>query len=402
MNRCLLFSFGLFIILVACKSGKEEFITLCSSCPPGFELTAQNRCVLRTLYQQYESGEGDETGVGGLKSALPSVRDGFTPQQIDLGRYLFFDPVLSGDGSVSCATCHQPDKGFSDGLSTSVGRNETKLKRAAPSLWNVAFLKKFFWDARAKSLEEQIAGPLYSADEMGTTQTLLLETLNNIESYTYLFQQAFPSGTDEAIELNEIYTALAAFESSLISLNSRYDHYAHGYAEALNRQEIEGLNIFRSFVARCAECHTPPLFTNQQLAVIGLAEPNGQSFDVGAEIPYRDSTLRGAFKVPSLRNIDRTAPYTHAGRFTTLREMVEFYTKGRGHDLAQNQTLKIHWHIWEPQLSAYEMDRLVDFMKTLTDESFTPQVPKKLPSGRSLQSHQSLTTLHKSSTSNVN
>ncbi len=403
MKCCLFFSFGLLIILVSCKSPeKEKYIGLNTSCPPGFELTADNRCVLRTLYQQYESGAGDEAGVGGLKSALPSVRDGFTPQQIDLGRYLFFDPVLSGDGSLSCASCHHPDKGFSDGLPTSVGRDKTKLKRAAPSLWNVAFLKKFFWDARAKSLEEQMAGPLYSADEMGTTQHLLLATLNNIESYTYLFQQAFPSGTDDAIELNEIYTALAAFESSLISLNSRYDHYAHGYAAALNQQEIEGLNIFRSFVARCAECHTPPLFTNQQLAVIGLAAPKGQSFDAGAEIPYKDSTMRGAFKVPSLRNIDRTAPYTHAGRFNSLREMVEFYTKGRGHDLAQNQNLRIHWHIWEPQLSAYEMDRLVDFMKTLTDESFKPQVPTKLPSGKSIPEHHSLTTLHKSTKGTVN
>ena len=112
--------------------------------------------------------------------------------------------------------------------------------------------------------------------------------------------------------------------------------------------------------------------------------------------------MRGAFKVPSLRNIDRTAPYTHAGRFNTLREMVEFYTKGRGHDLAQNQTLRIHWHIWEPQLSGYEMDRLVDFMKTLTDESFKPQVPKILPSGKSIPEHQSFTTLHKSTTSTVN
>ena len=122
---------------------EEAGISLNSSCPPGFELTEDNRCVLRTPYQQYESGEGNEAGVGGLKTALPAVRDGFTPQQIDLGRYLFFDPVLSGDGTVSCATCHNPDKGFSDGLKTSVGIDQSKVKRAAPGLWNVAFMKKF-------------------------------------------------------------------------------------------------------------------------------------------------------------------------------------------------------------------------------------------------------------------
>jgi cytochrome c peroxidase len=167
-------------------------------------------------------------------------------------------------------------------------------------------------------------------------------------------------------------------------LNSRYDQYAHGYHEALNKQEIEGLNIFRSFVARCAECHTPPLFTNQQVAVIGLAEPEGKPRDIGAEKTFNDTTLRAAFKVPSLRNIDRTAPYTHSGRFNTVREMIEFYTKGRGHEVKANEHLRIHWHIWEPNLTNNEMDRLVDFIKTLTDESFKPLIPEQVPSGISI------------------
>jgi len=371
---------------VAVRSKKEEAsFSLCTTCPPGFELTDDNTCKLRTPYQQYESQEGNDPGVGGLKTPLPAVRDGFTPQQIDLGRYLFFDPVLSKDGSVSCASCHQPSKGFSDGLKTSVGIHNASLTRSAPSLWNVAFYKKFFWDARATSLEAQMTGPLYAENEMGTTRQQLLRTLNKIESYRQMFREAFPSKTSDDIELNQIYTSIAAFESSLISLNSRYDQYAHGYHEALNKEEIEGLNIFRSFVARCAECHTPPLFTNQQVAVIGLAEPDGKPFDPGAQQTFHDASLRGAFKVPSLRNIDRTAPYTHAGRFASLREMVGFYTAGRGHEVPTSEKLHIHWHIWEPNLTAYEMDRLVDFMKTLTDESFAPQMPKTVPSGIAIE-----------------
>jgi cytochrome c peroxidase len=366
-------------------------ITLCDTCPPGFELTDSNRCELRTLYQQYESVNGNDPGVGGLKTPLPSVRDGFTPQQIDLGRFLFFDPVLSKDGTVSCATCHQPDKGFSDGLKTSVGVDHHELNRAAPSLWNVAFYKKFFWDARATTLESQMVGPLYSPEEMGTTREQLLETLNSISTYRHLFRQAYPAKKSDDIGLNEIYEAIAAFESSLISLNSRYDQYAHGYHEALNKQEIEGLNIFRSFVARCAECHTPPLFTNQQVAVIGLAEPDGKPRDIGAQETFNDPSLRAAFKVPSLRNIDKTAPYTHSGRFATLREMIEFYSLGRGHEVPNGEKLHIHWHIWEPQLTDYEMDRLVDFVKTLTDETFMPRTPEVLPSGKII--HDSKTRL---------
>lgn len=350
---------------------------LSESCPPGFELTDEGVCRLRSMYQQYKSLE--DQGVGGLKTALPAVRDGFTPQQIDLGRYLFFDPLLSKDGTISCATCHQPDKGFADGLDRSVGILGEKVGRGAPSLWNSAFLNLLFWDGRATSLEEQMQGPLFADDEMGNSPEQLLKSLNENSTYRDMFNQAFPDEGEE-IELDEIYLAIAAFESSLISLNSRYDQYAHGFHGALNEKEIEGMNIFRSFVARCAECHTPPLFTNQQLAVLGTPEPDGRVLDPGAQTPYNDPSLRGAFKVPSLRNVALTAPYMHSGRFKTLRETVEFYTKGRGHAVPEGENLYLHWHIWEPELTDDELDRLVDFLQTLTDESFMPKRPDRLPS----------------------
>ena len=359
---------------------QERTIELCKTCPPGFQLNESNQCISKNLYLQYRSLENK--GVGGLKIALPKVRDGFSPQQIDLGRYLFFDPVLSGDKTVSCASCHNPELGFSDGLSTSVGIQNKSVARSSPSLWNVAYLDKLFWDARASSMEEQVEGPLYAENEMGTTRKKLLTTLNGIALYKELFKEAFPDRVaSDSITLHEIYTSITAFESSLISINSRYDQYAHGYHKALNEEEIEGLNVFRSFVARCSECHTPPLFTNQQIAVIGTPEPNGIPLDAGAEIPFNDKSRRGGFKVPSLRNIEKTAPYMHSGNFKTLRETVEFYTKGRGHAVPKDEDLFLHWHIWEPDLSDYELDRLVDFLKTLTDESFKPKVPKVLPSG---------------------
>lgn len=358
---------------------------LSNQCPPGFKKNEDNECVAINLYQQYDSP--NNKGVGGLQTSLPEIRDGFSPQQIDLGRYLFFDPVLSVDGTISCATCHDPQKGFSDGLPTSTGHNGQKLKRSAPSLWNVAYLQNLFWDGRVTTQEEQIQGSLYAKDEMANTPDNLLETLNGIEAYKEMFSVAFPRKSKQAgIELDEIYKAIAAFQSSLISLNSKYDRYAHGYHEALNQKEIEGLNVFRSFVARCAECHTPPLFTNQQFAVIGTPEPDGLPLDPGAQVPFQDKSLRGAFKVPSLRNIEKTAPYMHSGNFKTLREAVEFYTEGRGHAVPEGETLYLHWHIWEPNLSDYEIDRLVDFLKTLTDETFTPQIPETVPSGLKLNS----------------
>ncbi len=399
-NRFISLSILLALFIVSCVSSPEKEdklyytnistneIELNSNCPPGFQLNDKNECVARNLYQQYEYDSIENVGVGGLKTALPKIRDGFSPQQIDLGRYLFFDPILSGDGTVSCATCHDPDLGFSDGKALGEGIHQSKMKRSSPTLWNVAYLKNLFWDARANSLESQMQGPLYSEEEMGTTESQLLATLNGIGNYQRLFLEAFPDKEpNDSIKLHEIYTSIAAFESSLISLNSKYDQYAHGYHKALNENEIEGLNIFRSFVARCAECHTPPLFTNQQIAVIGSPEPKGMPLDPGAEITFNDKTRRGGFKVPSLRNIEKTAPYMHSGKFETLRETVEFYTKGRGHAVPENEDLFIHWHIWEPNLTDKELDRLVDFLKTLTDESFKPKVPKSLPSGMDLKNN---------------
>jgi len=366
------------LTLVSAAWASPDFV-LNERCPPSFEKTEKGVCELRTLYQFYGSLQGK--GVGGTQTSLPEYRDGFTPQQIDLGRYLFFDPALSADGSVSCASCHHPDKGFSDGLARSVGIDGHEVERSAPTLWNVAFQKRLFWDARSDSLEDQAMGPLYHPHEMGNSEQQLSQTLNANTTYKEMFSEAFPEAESSRIELSEVYTALTAFQTSLISLNSRYDRYAHGYHAALNDKEIEGMNVFRSFVARCAECHTPPLFTNQQIAVIGTPEPEGRELDIGAEATFNAPKLKGGFKVPSLRNITQTAPYMHSGRFKTLRETVAFYTGGRGHAVPEGVQMHLHWHIWEPNLSDYELDRLVDFLGTLTDETFKPKIPKRVPSG---------------------
>ncbi|MGB5102342.1 MAG: cytochrome c peroxidase [Steroidobacteraceae bacterium] len=356
---------------------------LSAHCPPSFEKTAAGTCELRDRYQFYDSLQG--RGVGGTRTALPPHRDGFTPQQIDLGRYLFFDPVLSGDGTLSCASCHEPERGLADGRARSIGIHGADAGRAAPTLWNVAFLERFFWDARADSLEVQAQGPLFSAVEMGNTPGRLLASLNGNATYRRLFGEAFPGRAADGIALEQVVVALAAFQTSLVSLNSRYDRYAHGHHAALNEREVAGLNVFRSFVARCAECHTPPLFTNQQVAVIGAPEPPGRPFDVGAEATFHEPKLRGGFKVPTLRNIARTAPYMHSGAFDTLREAVGFYNKGRGHAVPRGERLYLHWHINEPRLTDEELDRLVDFLQTLTDESFVPERPARVPSGAVLR-----------------
>ena len=381
MIRALVLAIVLAIMLAAIATASATIqaptdFALSTSCPPGFEKTVAGVCELRTLYQFYPA----KRGLGGTRTALPPHRDGFTPPQIDLGRYLFFDPVLSGDGTLSCASCHDPARGLSDGRARSSGIHGTDAGRAAPTLWNVAFLKRFFWDSRADSLEAQAAGPIYSPREMGNTPKQLLASLNGNATYRRLFQEAFP-GSPGAVTERQVFTALTAFETTLVSLNSRYDRYVHGYDAALSEREIEGLNVFRSFVARCSECHTPPLFTNEQLAVIGMPEPEGRPFDVGAEATLGSPKLKGGFKVPTLRNIARTAPYSHSGAFTDLHGAVEFYNKGRGNAVPKDMHLYLHWHISDPNLTATEVDRIVDFLGALTDETFVPQRPARVPSG---------------------
>lgn len=380
---------GLLVASLAADAAgaKDVGFQLSEICPPSFELIETNQCKLLTLYDQYNSVQG--RGLGGLNTALPPRRDGFSPQQIDLGRYLFFDPALSGDGTLSCASCHHPDKGLSDGRARSVGVAGVEVNRSSPTLWNSAFLTSFFWDARANTLEQQVEGPLYAAHEMGNTRANLLSTMNGNAVYRALFKQAFNTESD-TVSLNQIYTALTAFETSLISLNSRYDRYAHGYHQALSQKEIDGLNVFRSFVARCAECHQPPLFTNQQIAVLGTPEPEGMPLDVGAEKTFNSPKLKGGFKVPTLRNIAKTAPYMHSGRFETLRDATEFYNKGRGHAVPEGVEMNLHWHIWEPNLTDNELDLLVAFMQTLTDEAFMPKTPESVPSGLTPITHKPL------------
>ena len=348
---------------------------LADTCPASFELQ-DGGCVLRSRYRGYRSLR--DAGVGGLKTGLPPLREGFSPQQIDLGRYLFFDPMLSADGSISCASCHDPAQGFADGRAQAVGINGQTLPRSAPSLWNIGFFSTLLWDGSKSSLEEQMQGPLYSPVEMGNNPAQLLEALNGNHNYRALFEQAFGSSP---VALDQIYIAITAFESSLISLNSRYDLYAHGYHAALNADETAGLNVFRSFVARCAECHTPPLFSNQQLAVLGVADAPGELVDPGAEAITGDASQRGAFRVPSLRNIVRTAPYMHRGQKATLEDAARFYTGGRGHEVPEGESLMIHWHIWEPRLTDREITLLATFMGALTDEAFMPQIPTTVPSG---------------------
>jgi parallel beta-helix repeat protein len=294
-----------------------------------------------------------------------------TPEKAELGRMLFFDPALSQNDDMSCATCHHPDLGFSDGRPTAAGAGGVALARNAPGLWNVGYAGNLFWDGRETSLEAQAMFPLTHADEMGVENTddLVAELQANPE-YVQLFEQAFGAG--EPINQENIGRALAAFERTLISDDSPFDRYAAGDYDALTAQQRRGLAVFRSGATRCFECHTAPTFASDTFRVIGVP-----SDDPGRAGVVADG-LQGAFKVPSLRNVALTAPYMHDGSMETLEEVVDFYSKGGGRAHGAEQ---VDVFVNAFDLTDQERADLIAFLHALTDESRLPAIPAAVPSG---------------------
>jgi parallel beta-helix repeat protein len=333
-------------------------------------------------------------GAGGLRRAFPPmvmrVDNPTTPERASLGRLLYFDPVLSGDNTQSCATCHHPDLGFSDGRATSMGKGGHGLgperaggaviKRAAPTIWNAAYNHRQFWDGRAADLEEQARFPITSDIEMNQNPDELVKELKAIPEYGRLFDQAFGGSSGSAVNFDNAVKAIAAFERTLLSNNSAFDRYAAGDATALTMEQKRGLTLFRSLKTRCFECHGFPTFANPDFKVIGVPDLPGEPPDLGRAEAGGGQAYERAFKVPTLRNIALTAPYMHNGRFKTLDEVIDFYSQGgaagQGLKLA-NLDDKIRPFTLTPQ----EKSDLIAFLHALTDESRLPEIPERVPSG---------------------
>lgn len=326
---------------------------------------------------------GDAHGAGansidpafsGLQREFPPLNEPennpTTDARAELGRLLFYDPVLSENNDTSCASCHHPDLGFSDGLPKAVGPNGGELARNTPTLWNVGFAEHLFWDGRLSSLEDQAGFPLTHPDEMGVTDTDALVTeLAAIPEYANGFAAAFDG---ESLDLMQVEMALAAFQRTLISNDSPFDRYAAGDFDALTPQQRRGLGLFRSGATRCFECHAAPTFANETFRIIGV-----ESDDEGRAAVASDAAA-GAFKVPTLRNIALTAPYMHNGSMNSLEEVVEFYADGGGNAHgAENVDIFVQGFDFTDQ----EKADLVAFMWALTDQSAMPNVPTSVPSG---------------------
>ncbi|GAB4154597.1 MAG: hypothetical protein Fur0021_21310 [Candidatus Promineifilaceae bacterium] len=294
-----------------------------------------------------------------------------TAEKVELGRLLFFDPVLSVNNDIACATCHHPDLGFSDGQAAPTGASGKPLPRSAPTLWNAVYQQALFWDGRAASLEEQAQIAITHADEMGSDAAAVAAELQAIPTYVEMFDQAFGGGT-AAVTLDNAVKAIAAFERTLISNSSPFDQYAAGNFDSLTPPQRRGLNLFRSAATRCFECHAAPTFSNGTFRVIGVPDDDPGRAGVASDAP------QGAFKVPTLRNIALTAPYMHDGSLATLEEVVDFYADGGGwaHGMSDVDQFVLGF-----ELSDQEKADLIAFLYALTDEQARPPIPAAVPSG---------------------
>lgn len=334
---------------------------------------------------------GSETPATPWQAPFPTMpgvdTNPMTPEKVELGRLLFFDPIVSGDNTMSCATCHHPEFGLSDGRTKAMGfggqgegpdrRGGAELGRNSPTLWNAAYNFRQFWDGRANDLEHQAAFPIQAPDEMNQDPDELVDELLAIPEYVEWFMAVFGGEPDDAVTFEYICRALSAFERTLLTFNSKFDRFAAGDANALDAQERTGLELFMSERLNCIECHNLPTFSDDVFHVIGVPE-SGTPDPGRAKVPGEGPI--GAFKVPTLRNIALTAPYMHNGHFQTLDEILDFYAKGAGRAF-ENASADIDKQIEPFTIAEDERQAVVAFLNALTDDSLTPISPDRVPSG---------------------
>jgi cytochrome c peroxidase len=282
----------------------------------------------------------------------PAPKDSpLTTARVALGRKLFFDPILSADRTVACASCHRPDRGFaSDGRPRGIGGQQ--LSRRAPSLLNRAYGQAFFWDGRTATLEEQALEPIANPKEMGSTVEEAVKRLKDDSDYKARFAAAFEDG----VTAKNLGRALAGFERVLLRGGSSIDRFREkGNREAMTDAERHGLWLYES-KGRCWRCHSGPNFTDESFHNTGVS---WGSADVGRFAVSNKDADRGRFKTPSLRGVALTGPYMHDGSLKSLEEVVEFYSRGG------NANPNLDAVIQPLNLSKEEMADLVAFLKAL-------------------------------------
>ncbi len=322
-------------------------------------------------------------------------------EKIALGRELYFDKRLSIDGTVSCATCHDPALAFTDSKAVAVGGHDQRGTRNAPTILNAVFNEVFFWDGRARSLEDQAKHPLLSSFEMGMTREKLVARLPAIPEYQRQFLRVFKS---DGLTIDTIAKAIAAYERTLLSGNSPFDRFITGQKNAITDAQKRGWDLFKG-KARCIECHKyspqSPFFTDFEFHNTGVGAGNTapdelvrtlskSSNDTSGTVLAHSAGFSelgrfavslkqpdiGAFKTPTLRDLELTAPYMHDGSLRTLIDVVQFYNRGGNANRYLDKRMRAL------QLTDVEVNELVQFLRALTSDDVLRQCQTTTPQTR--------------------
>ena len=278
-----------------------------------------------------------------------------TAEKVELGKLLYFDKRVSKDGTVSCATCHDPKVAWAEHEPTSEGIAHQKGGRNAPTVINAAYATSQFWDGRAKTLEEQATGPVENPIEMGHSMEAVVEAFAKIPEYQERFRKVFGTGVTK----EGFAKAIAAFERTVLSGDSAYDRFVKGDEKALSDAQKHGWELFRE---NCATCHTQPLFSNYKFfnAGVGMDKPNP---DEGRKKVTGKAIDLGKFRVPALRNVTDTAPYFHDGSAVKLEDAVALMAAGGKDNPNLSEMLKT---VRETKFSEKDQQDLVEFLKALS------------------------------------
>jgi cytochrome c peroxidase len=303
-----------------------------------------------------------------------------TPEKVRLGRWLFYDRRLSADGTVSCASCHRPEHGFSEPEPVSTGIHGGKGRRKAQPILNVAFplFPAWFWDGRARSLAEQATGPIENPVEMGSTMARTVATVAAIAGYRPYLREAFG---DERVDADRLTEAIAAYEATRLSGDSRYDRHDHGDASALSDEEVRGKALFFGR-AECSQCHLGPNLSDGRFYNLGVGwtaprdlvtDPMTGFADKGRFEVTKDPADVGAFKTPTLRDVSKRAPYMHDGSLPDLREAVLHYWRGGIRNPWLSERIR------PVPLSRADVEALVAFLEALDGEGYADVAPAAFP-----------------------
>lgn len=345
---------------------------------------------LRNLYNQPTANWPKPLIDSGVKwqelGILPNapIREGspLTKNLVALGKVLFYDPRLSGSNQISCISCHAPEMNWSDGRQVSLGHDQAANSRNAPSLENIWYFKNLFWDGRANSLEKQLEGPIGSDIEMHQDFKLLPAKLKAIKGYAALFSSAYG---DAKITQERIAKAIAGYELTFTSRKSSFDYFLEGNTKRMTDQQIQGLHLFRT-KARCMNCHSGPLFTDDDFHNLGLTYYKRAKYeDLGRYNVTKNPQDVGKFRTPGLRNVLRTRPWFHNGLFDNIEGVMNMYNNGMPQPKQKPDELndplfpKTDVHIKRLNLTQAERDAIISFLGAITTEPWritTPELPK--------------------------